>query len=274
MKTSRISTIFTRAKNWHVHVLLVRTLRRALSEETLKTSTCATNRKINDLLGSPLRPLAWGRTLKTSMRTTSARNWKNSDLLGRLLLDEGIGQDSRHFTNCSTICGSRRAVRTAHDGQEILGTAITCSAIGLSKDLNASITWSTICGTRASRICTKGQTSAMCSMWCRCTTTCGPRGSPRQGGREPWGGWGFCRRGASHLSLCPSSPALSFLCPLEEWCLYSDRAIATLCRSCRSHERKRRSLRRRAAPSPLSRAPNMAPAGDRRNWVDHCCVNP
>ena len=38
------------------------------------------------------------------------------------------------------------------------------------------------------------------------------------------------------------------------WCFFSDRAIATLCRS----------FRRRAAPSPSSRAPNMAPAGDKK----------
>ena len=135
---------------------------------------------------------------------------------------------------------------------------MTCAGTSMSNRLKTSKSCSTICGTGMSRTWTMGTTSS-CSMvrcWIR---ACGPRGSPRQGGREPWGGGGSCRRGASYLSLCPSSPALSFLCPREEWCLNSDRAIATLCRSCRSHEHRRRSLRRRAAPSPSSRAPNMAP---------------
>ena len=185
---------------------------------------------ISNLLTSTLRPLAWGRTLKTSIRTTSARNWKIKDLLGTPLLDDGIGQDSRHF---HPLFHNHR--EPARDGQEILGTAITCSAIGLSNSLNASIRWSS----HVRRICTKGQTSA--------SAPCG---------------------------AAASSPALSFLCPLQEWCLYSDRAIATLCRSCFSHERRRLSIRRRAAPSPSSLAPIMAPAEDTSNWVDHCCVKP
>ena len=102
---------------------------------------------------------------------------------------------------------------------------------------------------------------------CFWTRACGPRGSPRQGGREPWGGRGFCRRGASYLSLCPSSSALSFLCPLEEWCIHSDRAIATLCRSCFSHERQsvcpsdggpRPHRRRVQQPSPPAASDNAA----------------
>ena len=83
---------------------------------------------------------------------------------------------------------------------------------------------------------------------------------------------GASRRGASYLSRCPSSPALSFLCPQEEWCLYSDRDIATLCRSCFSHERRRLSLRRRAAPSPSSRAPIMAPAEQTTETGSHTGV--
>ena len=111
-----------------------------------------------------------------------------------------------------------------------------------------SVTCSTGCGTGASRICTKGQMSAMCSKKCRSSPTW-PRGTPRQGGREPpWG------RGASGTPPCGSTrtspPALSFLCPREEWCLNSDRAIATAIRSWRRNERRRRSLRRRALPVP------------------------
>ena len=89
-----------------------------------------------------------------------------------------------------------------------------------------SVTFSSGCGTGAPRICTKGQMSAMCSKKCRSSPTCGPRSTLRQGGREPpW------ERGASGTPPCGSTrtslPALSFLCPREEWCLNSDRAIAT-----------------------------------------------
>ena len=112
-----------------------------------------------------------------------------------------------------------------------------------------SVASSTGCGTRASRICTKGQMSAMCSKKCRSSPTCGSRGTPRQGGREPpWG------RGASTTPPCGSTrtslPALSFLRPCEEWCLNSDRAIAFALRSWRRNERRRRSLRLRALPVP------------------------
>ena len=91
--------------------------------------------------------------------------------------------------------------------------------------------------------------SAICSKKCRSSPTCGPRGTPRQGGREPpWG------RGASGTPPCgstrKSAMALSFLCPREEWCVDSDRAIATAIRSWRRNERRRRSLRRRALPVP------------------------
>ena len=37
------------------------------------------------------------------------------------------------FTNCSADCGSRTRERDGHGEQEILGTSITCSAIGKSR---------------------------------------------------------------------------------------------------------------------------------------------
>ena len=42
----------------------------------------------------------------------------------------------------------------------------------------------------------------------------------------------------------PHTPALAIVCPREEWCVLSARAIATVIRSCLSHERSRRCRRR------------------------------
>ena len=81
---------------------------------------------------------------------------------------------------------------------------------------------------------------------------CGP-GSSGRPGRSPGGGV-FCARRPECVA-CPHTPALAIVCPREEWCVYSARAIATLCRSCFSHERRRRCLRRRAAPSPSTSPP-------------------
>ena len=50
-------------------------------------------------------------------------------------------------TNCSADCGSGIGEREGHDEQEILGTSITCSAIGRSRICKASVTLSTVCGT-------------------------------------------------------------------------------------------------------------------------------
>ena len=60
---------------------------------------------------------------------------------------------------------------------------------------------------------------------------------------------GFCRHGALCLSSCHSAPALAILCPRgAEWGLLSARAMATLIRAYRKYARRRRSLRRLAAP--------------------------
>ena len=51
---------------------------------------------------------------------------------------------------------------------EILGTAITCSTGDcVSCIFMNSTSWSPVCGTGTSRICTKGETSTMCTMVCR-----------------------------------------------------------------------------------------------------------
>ena len=63
---------------------------------------------------------------------------------------------------------------------------------------------------------------------------------------------GVDRRGAS----CVSNPA-----PLNaEWCRAAVNSMRTVIRSCRSHERIRRFLLRRAEPLPASQAPDMTPA--------------
>ena len=105
--------------NWNAKFLLHITLCGTLSGETLKTSTstCARNWNVNVLLH---------RTPCGNLHTTGTRtgNWNVNVLFSSPLLDEGIRQDSSHFH--PALCGSRRAVRPAWDGQEILGTAITC----------------------------------------------------------------------------------------------------------------------------------------------------
>ena len=144
--------------------------------------------------------------------------------------------------------------------REILGTATACSTgICVSRSLQTSSSCSTVCGTRMSKIWTMG-TRRRAAPWCASgPVPAAPAAHPdRVAGNPGEGGGGFCRRGASYSSLYPSSRALSFLCPLEEWCLYSDRAIATLCHSCFSHERRRLSLQQRAAPSPSSRPAAIA----------------
>ena len=195
------------------------------------------------------RPSAHQRAAKNLVTTTTAeldsrrsarQKEKNSvlggdfdDQKGHEMLDCQIGLMNPNFatssrgtsTHCSAVCGSLGTVREQRDDDEILGTAITCSGIGVSRCKSVATIWSTPCGTGMSRIWTMGTTSASCSM-VRCwSCSSGHGGSPRQGGREPpgsssyklkstgWRGGGFCRRGASFLSSCPSSPALAVFCP-------------------------------------------------------------
>ena len=66
-----------------------------------------------------------------------------------------------------------------------------------------------------------------------------PSGSGYVGrpGRIPGSG-GFCDRRPTYFSCSTPSLALALAWSLEAWCVYSARAIATLCRSCFSHERR------------------------------------
>ena len=102
---------------------------------------------------------------------------------------------------------------------------------------------------------------------CRLSPSCG-RGSCSAAGRVPPsagthqssgvsvkycvpGSWGEASSGARpcRSSRAPAlALAVSWRCAL--WCDDSARAIATAIRSCPSHERRRRSLRRRALPLP------------------------
>ena len=71
------------------------------------------------------------------------------------------------------------------EGLEILGTSISCAGTKRSTICSTSSNLSTICGTRASKICTMGPSSPNCSMVCLGTRSCGPRGSTRPVGRNP-----------------------------------------------------------------------------------------
>ena len=79
---------------------------------------------------------------------------------------------------------------------------------------------------------------------------CGP-GSRRLPGRTPGSG-GFCARRPSCCSCSTPSPTQAIFGPLGAvWCVNSARVIATVIRSCRSHERSRRCRRLIAAPVAL-----------------------
>ena len=78
---------------------------------------------------------------------------------------------------------------------------------------------------------------------------CGP-GSARLPGRTPRGGV-FGPRRASCASCTTSSPTLAIFGPLEVVVQLFCRIVATVIRSCRSHERSRRCRRLIAAPVVL-----------------------
>ena len=90
-------------------------------------------------------------------------------------------------TNCSAVCGTERTVRGQRRGVEILGTSMTCSGTKESRAVRNDNSWSTICGTGASRICRRGAETTVCSKMCRWTlsTTFGGSGSSRTPGRLP-----------------------------------------------------------------------------------------
>ena len=86
-------------------------------------------------------------------------------------------------------------------------------------------------------------------------STCGSDTSSRDSSRDPELAI-FCPRGATGTTL----DLASWL-----WCKAAASSIATVCRSCRSHERSRRCLRRNAeVPAPAAMRPtaNVAPQFD------------
>ena len=106
--------------------------------------------------------------------------------------------------------------------------------VGLGWVRSGRVGWCVwFCGTNAWSIGTTGTGSTICSTVRRCTCSCGRRGG------------GFCRRGASYSSLCPSSPALAVFCPRRapysactlplEWCNATARAMRMDC--CSSEHR-------------------------------------
>ena len=80
----------------------------------------------------------------------------------------------------------------------------------LDRCFQKSDSCSAVCGTGMSRTWIMGTTSASCSTVCCWTRACGPRGSPRQGGREPPGtlspGWGGGASVAVARRACPRAP--------------------------------------------------------------------
>ena len=112
-----------------------------------------------------------------------------------------------------------------------------------------------------------GAISAGCSTVRRWTRSCGPGGSAKLESRLPpgsssyklkrsgWGG-GVVRNLAVYFISLSSSPALAIFGPLgAARCFISARAIATVIRSCRSHERSRRCRRLIAALAACSSLP-------------------
>ena len=129
-------------------------------------------------------------------------------------------------TNCSAVCTTGTLLRRQRrDEDEILGTSIACSGMCKSRCRHASTSWSTPCGPGMSRIYTMGTTSANCST-VRCwTRSCGSRGSPRQGGREPLSAssssnsWKNAWGGGASVAVArrtPHAPPLPWPLPLSD----------------------------------------------------------
>ena len=141
---------------------------------------------------------------------------------------------------------------------DILGTSITCSGTRTSKATSNTNGRSTICGTGTSRAGNPGTASTIWSTVRRRSLSCGLTSESRSGRAPPgssyrlkssgWGMGGIPDRGRGVHLAPPHTPALAVFCPREEWCVLSARAIATVIRSCLSHERSRRCRRRCAAP--------------------------
>ena len=161
-------------------------------------------------------------------------------------------------TNCSASCGSK-TVQCGMESCGILGTAMTCSGIAVSRSLRTSTSWSTICGTVTSRSRQAAPRRAAEP------ALAGPRGWTRPVGRVPHTASSSSNSEKNAVSpatlvfdvQCVASVVLAVSCPhsslnfggngAEEWWKVSARTMRTVCRSCFSHERSRRSRRLLAA---------------------------
>ena len=138
-----------------------------------------------------------------------------------------------------------------------MGTSIACSATtgSVTKNLTTSANWSTICGTGTSIIGT-GTKDSMIGSTVRRRTRQPPQAEVaadprrvyhqrRQRTRPPLAV--FWPRGTLNCT-CSTNSSFNGTVRHAEWWSFSARAIATLIRSCRSNERRRRSLLRLAEP--------------------------
>ena len=227
---------------------------------TLLELVLGENREGMSAICSAPDALSWERTKKTTTTTTTT-NWNVNDLLHSPLLEQGTRQHHRHFHQLFR----HLRFQTGRTGRTRRTRQLRHFAtIDLSRALNTSNTLSTTCGTGASRICTYGVCSILCSTVCRWTRACS-WGSPTGSGTltPPTKRYcvpgpalaGFCLLGAW---CCSTSSSFGKTVRFAEWWSFSARATATDSRSCLAHERSRRSIRRRALDVPPAATPRAA----------------
>ena len=192
--------------------------------KTLKISSEPTKRNwnVNGLLGRRTRTLSWEKTLDTSRaKTTTRANWNVNGLLD----DLDKRPESWRFHR-SAVCGS---LSTERDGNDILGTTITCSGIGKSKHLILTTGHQLVHHLRHKRVENlhhgeggRGGGGGGLKSTVRCWTfSCGPHPGrvagnpgalPHRAGRGPAGEEGasvaVARRACLRARPCPSSDAV------------------------------------------------------------------
>ena len=134
---------------------------------------------------------------------------------------------------------------------------MTCSGMRTSSCRHTSTSWLSICGTGTTSDGAKSTVSTICSTVCRWSLSCGLTPMRRSGRAHSVYSSNKSKYTESSLELtifwlrgasCVTGPA-----PLNaEWCRAAANSMRTVIRSCRSHERSRRSLLRRAEPTSRS----------------------
>ena len=187
--------------------------------------------------------------MKTSLTTTTTmRNWNVDDLLGSLLLERREGQ-RRHFHQL--FCLLRTTNRRTLWNSVLRELGHFCSRVAVSSVCMNSTTWSPNCGTGKAR----------CP---QCASRCAPEplavAAQRREVSAPVvvhtevhracrpGGRSLLARGVVQLALLSLAFAIVGLRG-GEWWLFPARAMATLISAYRKCARRRRSLRRFAAPA-------------------------